>query len=432
MQSSNPSIPMAQMTVLSTNNINTLAGICEKFFLEKYKAEITKEALNMFLPKILSRIVDHYNQHPPMPSVEEINKIAMMQVKSFVLQQISQSSRSSDINVNTNTNINANTTTNTNANIHAHEDYDEDEPLPTPQVQPLAPIQQQSQSMASFPQAESVDRAVKEDEFMKRLQSLEMQRNNGVILEQNQKLSLPTQPVPSTPIQSPIPLTPNNNNNMPPQPTIIYVPSSNPEKKATKHVITINGYDRQWEYFPDRSTFVWSGPAPTNTTSFALSCVMLPRLIGTLCSVIHICITGAGNHKCTIPCVMATQGTCWDKWIAIHPEIHALSCPWTIQLLDSSLNSIDFGQDNIIVRTVDTLLNNNIRITTDTSNLNKYIEIGHTLRMKYKNDTVTCRVLQISNNYIEIDANSQTQKIRKESILCNLTMQACVIIEALT
>ena len=79
--------PPGHIVALSQQNVSELSSICERFLMDRHQVKISSETLRIILPKMLSRIVDHYRVNPPLPPVNEINKIALMQIKEFALDQ---------------------------------------------------------------------------------------------------------------------------------------------------------------------------------------------------------------------------------------------------------------------------------------------------------------------------------------------------------
>ena len=73
--------------VISQANIKHLCTICERFFLEKYNINVTQDTLNKTIPVLLNKIIMYYKKNPPLPPLQEINKIAMQHMKDFILSK---------------------------------------------------------------------------------------------------------------------------------------------------------------------------------------------------------------------------------------------------------------------------------------------------------------------------------------------------------
>jgi hypothetical protein len=124
---------------------------------------------------------------------------------------------------------------------------------------------------------------------------------------------------------------------------------------------------------------------------------------------------------------MDKHGKVWDTWIAVNPDIPALSCPWTLRILDYKYNKIDFGTDDVIIKSSETLLNpsSNTRLTVSTANND--IEADSILQIRKDSYITSCKVIRKSNSHIEVQGNID---VPTESVICNMSRQIHVILTA--
>ena len=76
--------------ILGQSNIIQLCNICERFFLEKYNINVTQDTLTKTVPILLQKIIAYYGKNPPLPNIQEVNKIAMQRMKDFILSRMQQ------------------------------------------------------------------------------------------------------------------------------------------------------------------------------------------------------------------------------------------------------------------------------------------------------------------------------------------------------
>ena len=72
---------------LSAENINTISAVCGKFISERYNVDLAENTLRQILTNIHKKNLEYYRINPPLPSLEELNKRAISEVRDFILQQ---------------------------------------------------------------------------------------------------------------------------------------------------------------------------------------------------------------------------------------------------------------------------------------------------------------------------------------------------------
>lgn len=253
---------------------------------------------------------------------------------------------------------------------------------------------------------------VDEDDFFQKLQQLETQRT----------LPPPANAHPPPPTHTALSMP-----SMPAMPSssVVYLPSGT-QPKISKSVI-VQGTDRMWEYFTKRSTLVWSGPVPSNSSHFDISRVMLPKCVAMQTPVVNIEITGAAGNTVHAVCTLISTGPVWDTWISSCTQLKALACPWTIKLTDAMGQCLQMGDDGYSVVSCGRLYNGHTKITFDSMQSDAIAK--HTqllLRMSDGKDTVI-KVLNydLDSEAIEIAADARNFT---KSRVCNLHQQACIIL----
>jgi len=430
---------------LSQRNINALSLVCERFVKEKYQTALSNETLRIILPKIISQILTHYTNNPPMPSVEEINKIAMMQIKNFVLEQQKTESQQ----------------------VYEPQPHLVPSPIPQqpiPQVQPL-PQQQLLPSSSpllshdilphdvlpnasasanpndiagfdsySIPVSGSAKNDDEEVSFEQKLKQLEIERNAGILNT-------------GAPVKDPISINSTEPLNkvqhaVLPQPTIIYVPSqpatnnnNNISNNLDSKVLVINGIDRQWDYFPFRSTISWAGNVP-NTATLQVTRMLLPNFVASLTPIIYMEFVGAGNQRNELVFTRSspTRGldgndSSWDIWYPIVSTMPTLASPWTITLYDWSHKPLDMGRDASVVKEATLTVNNFTKLILHPPMA--YIKEGHSL--SFTNPQANSSqinkhlvVKHIIDQFVVVEGDYSSYK---DFIVCDNHCQVHVIIE---
>lgn len=448
------------MDTMSQKNVNTLALVCERYLLDKHKASISRDTLRMILPKILSQIINHFTRNPPLPHSDEINKIAMMRIKDFVVNKQRDQQRDQQQQQQQQQNqMNYQHPASHHLQIHTQSMNPLPPPIqtkgPSPSAQiklplPLHPSTHQYNddvhTLASLPEVAGEeepqwepqegkeqyedDKTTKDELFIQRLRQLEQMRSSAIPLQMQQDQQLKHPADVSTSLQ------PNPS-------TVIYMPSASSFAQATPNVsvnksktIIINGIDRPWEYFNDRSTLTWSGQGLSqNVSLLKLRCLFLPTTVSGNTPVVIMRIEGAGGQSIETTFTNARVGAAcdtWHEWQPIVDHIPMLATPWTIKLYDYSHSPLNMGKDGISIKAIDILSNGKAKLTVDEPGV---ASPGHVLSIKvptYK-ETATCTVFSVLDNTLVVDGLSQSAVTayneRTGSVLCNTCRQAHIVVE---
>jgi len=411
--------------ILGQSNIIQLCNICERFFLEKYNINVTQDTLTKTVPILLNKIIAYYGKNPPLPNIQEVNKIAMQRMKDFILSRMQQeqsqpvlttlpppiSTQSTNIKTdiqphtielkynpydlhnitNTNNTNSTNSTNNTNNSIDIKQNIETNETL--------------------------IDK-VSEDQFFIKLKNLENTRNiTSSIKTTNSEQFLVQNTIQSLnqPFQQQL------------QPVVIQQLLPTNKNEITKSII-INALNRDWIYFNERNAFIWSGPTnPIETSSFKLANILLPKRVSKYTPVIILEITGASNKVIEFVIILDNIGVTWDSWKCVNNGIiQNISCPWTLKVLDENRIPVNMGKDGSLIKTVSRLYNNNTQITIEP--FMNCIEIGTRLKcITQKQDKNNIfNVLNINGINIELEGNAESYI---DGIVCNLSFQPYIIID---
>jgi hypothetical protein len=268
-----------------------------------------------------------------------------------------------------------------------------------------------------------------ENEFHKRLQDLEKLRELPPKLTTGSASSAPasgaagTLPFISnalTPVTQPPPSSAITTQN------VVYLPEP---PKYQQHII-IHGSQRMWEYFPKRSTLIWSGQLKGSAAYCAA--LLLPKICASQTPVVIIEITGAAGNSIDIACILESgagagasdRSTGWDKWIPCgNSVIKALACPWTIKIKDLFQRPLDLGEERSIVQSSQ-LYNGNTKITL---NAHDILMKGSKVLIKKHNESFETVVINYdsSTHAVEIPRN---EKSLDQGRVCNMNMQATLVL----
>jgi hypothetical protein len=416
--------PQSHTVALGASNIKNLSVICNRFFLEKHNVELSLDTLHIILPKILSKIVDHYAANPPIPPVEEVNIIAMTRLKEFVLKQQQQQQPLQQ-------------PLQQQPFMQQQQSFMQQQPSENVQqidpIQPLEAMQQMRQlQLPPLPQMNNVlpSETSHDDEtpesLVKKLQKLEHERQTAKLIVPNAPDPVDPSTYGKAPLLQPV---------VPVAPTIVYVPQMNADTKTHKQIssktITINSEHRHWQYFNERASFTFSGPlAEPTSSSMMLSCLLLPTCISHIAPYVIVHIIGAGQQKEECVCVLHSCGRTWDVWkpSSKNMTLRLLALPWTINILDSNRKLLNMGCDGTIVKDALVALNHNTKLICNRKM--DYVAKGQTLMFRHEADesTVTATIINIVDDNIIIEGEV-TSIIN--SCICNLSLQASLIIEVI-
>lgn len=183
-----------------------------------------------------------------------------------------------------------------------------------------------------------------ESKFMAKLELLEKSRNTltkvaaakpqqsqPVPQPLPQPVTLPSQPVPSQPLQLPQPV---------PQP----LPLS-PSK-----AIVVHGHERDYIYHSGRSTFLWTGQLPKGLESsmIRLTSAVIPNSKETRLPYITLTIEGAGGRLETI--LLDHKGRPFSQGLG---TMRLMACPWTVSIKTSDGRELPLGNDTFQIKSVE-------------------------------------------------------------------------------
>ena len=417
--------------VISQANITHLCNICERFFLDKYNINVTQDTLNKTIPVLLNKIIIYYSKNPPLPPLQEVNKIAMQRMKDFILsktqphQQPQPQQQQPQLLEPLIPPINSHNTP-----LLPFQDikYNPDDLYVSTKVSENHSnqnIQLDRLDRQEHNDTRELQDIVTEDEFFVKLKNLENTRNiidtvktnisESSYLSNNTSLKVPT------------------NNLIQHQPIVIQqiAPSQNLAihnsfNSIIKSII-INASDRDWIYFHDRNTFIWSG-IQIDASSIKLSHVLLPCRVAKTTPIVILEITGSSNKVLEVVLILNTCGVAWDTWKCVNDDfIQNISCPWTIKLLDTNKLPLNIlGKDGSIIKTASLLYNKNTQITIDPQM--NCITSGNQLKVYNTNlkNNIIMNVINVNGYNIEIEGDV-TSSIN--GIVCNLCYQPYIIID---
>lgn len=284
-----------------------------------------------------------------------------------------------------------------------------EQPVIQPPSAPLPPIAEQDDSKHD-----------ETEDFAQRLQELEMTRNAALAASMIKPPSDPVKPGVDTKAVERVAAV------NAPMPTVVYIPSGSTKFAKSKPII-INGIDRMWNYFHERSVVVWSGPLPTFAESFTMSLnsLTLPPTISTPYVIVDI--TSATGVQVLIPCFKVFSSHPWDVWKPVSQNVATFTpfaCPWTIKLLDCRQQPLDLGKDGEIVDTVSKLLNGCTKITLK-SKTTGGLKPGHRIITGTGKKQTSKTVMHVLNNEIEIEGD-----VLPGQIICNESAQMSLLFEA--
>jgi hypothetical protein len=451
---------------LSPENINTISAVCGKFISERYNVELAGNTLRQILTNIHKKNLEYYRTNPPLPSLEELNKRAISEVRDFILQQqqrspqIQQSPPPQQQPPRSNSQLPPPPQRppqqlqelqhlqeqQFQQRQHFETNIQQFQPLPPPQIQQSIPQQQtqtppQQQQSQLQPQSqgfeqdfaeiserndnlisESSDISIREekneDDFFKKLQTLELQRGTQINLQQPAN-----DPLPSSASQQRVQPAPPQSTN-----TIIYMSNSTTADARHTKPIVLCGASRMWVHIVDRNIISFNGPLP-DTMNIHLSRLMLPKRVSQNTPCINVRIKSATDKNMEVLCHLDKEGPIWDIWKPISSAlslIKTFACPWTITLYDLFNKPLEMGKDGNIISSVTRLMNGNTKITIDPeTDAKSYAQL-----LLQTQDGIEEHInsLHIMGNTIEIPGDYTHIKVN-ESYICNLQAQAYIVLE---
>lgn len=312
---------------LSSRNIDHIFQICSLFLKDKYKIELPEQQLRSVLVKCMEELINYYQENPPTPSMEEMNKRTIIKAKDriFILARDMNMPRHPP--------------------PPSHVTVSQVTPAPAPAPPPVPPS----------PIMEEQDHSEDTEVFIKKLQNLELQRTASVTVSPASQEPLLKQVVPTAP-------PPSSNGT-----TVLYIPSSAPSGPRMSKPFVVYSGDRMWSYFHERSVMSWEGPTPVaDATYMKCTNILLSQALHIITPIIKIRIEGPGNHSVETLCTFSKKGRKWDIWEPASETIGTLRvvpCPWTIRLYDVGNRLLDLGKDGYTIQEAVILINGNTKWT---------------------------------------------------------------------
>jgi hypothetical protein len=213
-------------------------------------------------------------------------------------------------------------------------------------MRPLAsstPPQRVESTIYDVPTSTKTDE--NEDDFFKKLQSLELSRK-----------------APPTPVPVPVPVSNTvpplqTNSVQPSQPITVIVPSV---AVSSSGVVTrIHSRDRDWMYHEDIHSIVWNGPLPkqTDETNFRVVQLLLPKQCLYESPYVILRLEGAGGQHQDVYFTPNTSLT--GSWVSYTPccdsnsYVKRFSLPWTLRLLDAQEKDLILGKDAWLLENIE-------------------------------------------------------------------------------
>lgn len=223
-----------------------------------------------------------------------------------------------------------------------------------------------------------------EEDFFKKLQSLELARKAPVV-------AAPAPPAIPPPALSSA-LTPAPTPAPPAQPITVIVPSV---AVATSGIITrIHSHDRPWIYQEDIQVRIWNGPLPKqmDESNFRVVHLMVPMQCLQDTPYIILRIEGAGGQHQDV--YMTPKTDTHGPWVSYVPCTESVSyvkrfaLPWTIRIMDAYEKELNLGKDAWLVEGLEerrlTLTHNAIEDIGEMMSIGDHIRIQDSLGNQHK------------------------------------------------
>ena len=437
-----------QQHPLSADNINIISKLCGNFIRERYNVSLEDSTLKQILTNIHKKNLQYFNAHPPIPSLDELNKRAISEVRDFIIQQKQQSQPQLQQPLQPPQQFlqppqQLQQPLQPPQQLQQPQQYDVTMPLynannfqppPAPQLQQKlqtnTPLNNEIISANTDSLLEPVDfnetsetsiRDEKnEDSFFKKLQTLELQRGQQINLKEPQN-----DPFPSANQQKTQPAPPQSTN------TIIYMSNNTSLTADYRNIkpVVLCGSSRMWVHIVDRNLLIFNGPLP-DSVHMRLCKIMLPKRVAKNTPCVNVRIQSATDKVIEILCHLDKEGTTWDIWKPISNVlslIKTFACPWTITLYDLFNKPLEMGKDGNKITSVTRLINGNTKITVEPDNfdITSYAQI---LIQTNDNKEEHINILHVSQNTIELPGD-YTHLKESETYICNLQAQVYLIFE---
>ena len=370
---------------LTEQNAYYIMNIMKRFMKDKYNFDIETIDSKLYFKNTTEIMNDVYNDYGDTYDKTNLNKVALSELKEFIIKNyINQ--RKDNINEI--------------ENIEGDIEQDKDQ------------------------------KSLDDDEFINRLQDLELKRKMNISLSKTNKDNLNNiqsfEQVYQTDSNSNYTragINNNDNNNNKVQNVFIPIP-----QKIGKE-LQIHSWQRNWVLEePNINGFKWkeSLPKQINRTNLKIGCLIAPKKILLNNGLITIRIEGVNEEEeyvSMIPERIVGEYVIYRPVLDTLSYIRLLSTPWTITIETSDGEMINLGNDSI-----NYTINNIIRNTTILSveNAANLYNIGNSLRvyLQDNNKIISASIIDVTDNTITID-----KVIKSSGKLLNFSNQFSIIIE---
>ncbi len=315
---------------LSSEHMQQLTHICVGFLKEKHQLQIPPQHVANAVEDV-AKVVAGPGLHPDQADIAQWNKRIILAVRDrFLLMRRTP---------------------------------------PTRQVEtPSPPSPAKPSTVYDVPLATKTEDT--EEDFFKKLQSLELARKAPVISTPPTASTVPAPapaPAPAPSVSTPLtvsssaPLSTQPPVQPSPQPITVIVPSV---EVANHGIVTrIQSQKRDWMYQDDIQVCVWKGPLPrqADETNCRVVLLMLPKHVLSWTPIVILRIEGAGGQHQDVymtPSAVSASASP-SPWVSYTPCSQSMSyvkrfaLPWTIRVLDSSEEELLIGKDGWLVEDID-------------------------------------------------------------------------------
>ena len=367
---------------LTEQNAYYIMNIMKRFMKDKYNFDIETIDSKLYFKNTTEIMNDVYNDYGDTYDKTNLNKVALSELKEFIIKNyINQ--RKDNINEI--------------ENIEGDIEEDKDQ------------------------------KSLDDDEFINRLQDLELKRKMNISLSKTNKDNLNNiqsfEQVYQTDSNSNYTRAGINNDNNKVQNVFIPIP-----QKIGKE-LQIHSWQRNWVLEePNINGFKWkeSLPKQINRTNLKIGCLIAPKKFLLNNGLITIRIEGVNEEEEYVSMIsekIVGEYVIYRPVLDTLSYIRLLSTPWTITIETSDGEMINLGNDSI-----NYTINNIIRNTTILSveNAANLYNIGNSLRvyLQDNNKIISASIIDVTDNTITID-----KVIKSSGKLLNFSNQFSIIIE---
>lgn len=367
---------------LTEQNAYYIMNIMKRFMKDKYNFDIETIDSKLYFKNTTEIMNDVYNDYGDTYDKTNLNKVALSELKEFIIKNYINQRK---------------------------ENIDE--------------IENIEEEIEEDKHQNSLD----DDEFINRLQDLELKRNMNISLSKtNSKDNLNNiqsfEQVYQTDSNSNYTRAGINNNN---KVQNVFIPI--PQKIGKE--LQIHSWQRNWVLEePNINGFKWkeSLPKQINKTNLKIGCLIAPKKILLNNGLITVRIEGVNEEEEYVSMIsekIVGEYVIYRPVLDTLSYIRLLSTPWTITIETSDGEMINLGNDSI-----NYTINNIIRNTTILSveNAANLYNIGNSLRvyLQDNNKIISASIIDVTDNTITID-----KVIKSSGKLLNFSNQFSIIIE---